>query len=371
MGRVKQFLERWLRISRLDFPVPSHGKQLLYSVGGITFVGFLILFLSGIWLTQFFNPAPQRAYESVQLLMREAWGGSFVRSLHYWTAQAVIALLTVHLLRVFATGAYKSPRIATWLVGVLLFFITVMGFYFTGTVLKWDQEGFEALEHYNEVINLFGPLQGILGEDLSKNVGMNVRFYAAHINTLPLVFGLLVASHFYLVHVFNLAPLSKGTTSKLAELPESELTGKFSEHFRSIALYSLVYYGAVAMIALLFPAPLGPENSGGETGVKPPWPYLWLYGLENLIGAQAIFYGALVLFILMVLVPWLDRGEDRNPKTRKGMLIGGTLVFLILVGFSLYAGFGPKVVHFHSHGKHEHEHEHEHEDEHEQTEHSH
>jgi len=351
MGR---FLDRWLRISRLDFPVPPHGKQLLYSLGGVTFIGFLIMFLSGIWLTQFFNPIPKRAYESVQLIMSEAPAGAFVRSLHYWTAQAVIALLTIHLLRVYVTGAYKFPRVATWLVGVFLFFITVMGFYFTGTVLKWDQEGFEALQHYDEIIKLLGPLQGILGEDLSKIVGLNVRFYAAHINTLPLLFGLLIAAHFYLVHVFNLAPLWKGPTSKLTELPESKLTGRFSEHLRSIALSSLIYYGAITILALLFPAPLGPEHSGKSTGVKPSWPYLWLYGLENLIGAQAIFYGGLVLFILMILVPWLDRGEDRDPKTRRGMLIGGVLVLLVLVSFSLYAWLGPEQVHIHTNSAHDH-----------------
>lgn len=354
MGRVGRFLDRWLRISRLDFSVPPHGKQLLYSLGGITFVGFLIMFLSGIWLTQFFNPTPERAHKSIQLIMSEAWGGAFIRSLHYWTAQAVIALLTIHLLRVFVTGAYKFPRIATWLIGVLLFFVTVMGFYFTGTVLKWDQEGFDALLHYNEIIKLLGPLQGVLGEDLTKIVGLNIRFYAAHINTLPLLFGFLIAAHFYLIHVFNLAPLSRGPASKLAELPESELTGRFSEHLRSIALYSLVYYGAVAILALLFPAALGPEHSGKPTGGKPPWPYLWLYGLENLIGAQAIFYGALFLFLLMILVPLLDRGEDRDPRTRKGMLISGALVLLILVSFSLYAWLGPEQIHIHTESTHDH-----------------
>jgi quinol-cytochrome oxidoreductase complex cytochrome b subunit len=354
VGRVRRFLDRWLRISRLDFPVPPHGKQLLYSLGGITFIGFLILFLSGIWLTQLFNPAPQRAYESVRFIMREAWGGAFVRSLHYWTAQAVIALLAFHLLRVFATGAYKFPRTATWLFGVFLFFLTVMGFYLTGTVLKWDQEGYEALLHYDETIKHLGPLQGILSEGLAKTVGLNVRFYAAHINTFPLLFAVLITAHFYLVHVFNLAPPWRGPSSRLPELPDRELTGRFSEHLRSIALYSLIYYGAVVILALLFPAPLGPQNSGRETGVKPPWPYLWMYGLENLIGAPGIFYGALFLFIIMILVPWLDRGEDRDPSTRKGMLIGGALVLLVLVALSLYAWLGPEVVHFHAHGVHDH-----------------
>src|SRR3990172_47743 len=160
----------------------------------------------------------------------------------------------------------KAPRIGTWLFGVFLFFITYMGFYFTGTVLKWDQEGYEALLHFNNVIQLLGPLQNVLGEGLTKTVGLNVRFYAAHINMLPFLFVFLIAGHFYLVHVFNLAPLSRGPTSKLAELPEQELTGRFSDHVRSIALYSLIYYGAVAAFSLLFSAPLGPEPSGESTG---------------------------------------------------------------------------------------------------------
>src|SRR3990170_4460894 len=87
------FLERYARISSLDYPVPAHGRTLGYTLGGITFVGFVLLFATGVLLQQFFDPSSERAYASVEHLGKTVPGGAWLRAFHYWAAQAVVITL--------------------------------------------------------------------------------------------------------------------------------------------------------------------------------------------------------------------------------------------------------------------------------------
>ncbi|MBI5746369.1 MAG: cytochrome bc complex cytochrome b subunit [Nitrospirae bacterium] len=340
------FLERWFRISRLSYPVPPHARTLPYILGGITFIGFLLLFSSGLLMGQFYQPTPDRAYETVKHLINEVPGGRLLRSFHYWMAQAVILSLILHLLRIFISGAYKPPRIFTWYFGVSLLGIALFGSYFSGTVLKWDQESFDALQHYSEGLRFFGPIGKFMGS--TEAIPLNIKIYLSHVSFFPLLLLVLIAGHFYLINTFSLSPLPFGKDSTLASLPEERMTGRFLEHANSIFLYSILYYGLVAIIALIFPAPLGPPVSGEETGVKPPWPFLWFYGLENLTGKiDTIVYASGLLFLLLILLPILDRGEERNPLKRKGTMTGGAMVLLFLIGLSLYAAISTPQVHHH------------------------
>ena len=139
--------DTWLGLSRLDFPVPEHGRSVLYSFGGIVFIGFVLMVLTGFMLSQLYNPLPQQAYQSLEQIQKIGWA-SYLRALHFWFAQGVLAALILHTTRVFVTGAYKQPRQVTWWIGVALLATMLMGSYFSGTVLKWDQEGSDALGHY-------------------------------------------------------------------------------------------------------------------------------------------------------------------------------------------------------------------------------
>lgn len=340
------FLERWFKVSRLSYPVPSYARTLPYTLGGIAFIGFLLLFVSGLVLGQLYNPAPEKSYESVKHLVEAVPSGIFLRAFHYWTAQAVIFVLLLHLLRVFITGAYKAPRLFTWYFGVALLATALLGSYFSGTVLKWDQESFEALAHYREGLRILGPIGRLIGS--VEAIPLNIKLYLSHVSLFPLVLIALIAGHFYLINVFNLSPLPFGEDSARAQVPSERMTGKFLEHSKSIVLYSMVYYGVVAIIAFILPAPLGPPNSGEEVGSKPPWPFLWLYGLENLTGrSDTLIYATGVLFLLLILVPLLDRGPERNPRRRVGAMAGGAITLLLIISFSIYAIVAPPKVHQH------------------------
>jgi quinol---cytochrome c reductase cytochrome b subunit, bacillus type len=344
-GSLRNRLDQWTRLSRLSFPVPAHAKNLGYCLGGITLTGFGLLFLTGLILAQFFNPQPDQANRSIHFIAEQVTGGRWIRSFHYWTAQAVILSMCAHLLRVFYSGSYKTPRALTWYFGTALFFTATMLSYFSGTVIKWDQEGSEALEHYQFVVNLLGPIGTLLGEGLTKSVSMNVRMYSFHVTLAPLLLIFLIVGHFYLIHVFNISPLPRGPNSRRPEVPEAELTGTFMEHLAGILRFSLIFYGLVAILAAIVSAPLEAAATSEATGVKPPWIYLWQYGVENFLGMAGILYSTVILVLLFLIVPLLDRGPDRDPNARRGVLMLGAVTFFLLLGLTLYGWLSPKQVH--------------------------
>jgi len=141
---------RWiddrLGLEDLTYPVPAHADNVLYTLGRITAFGIFILIATGIYLTQFYHGEPTQARNSVEYIITTARLGDFVRSLHFWMANLVTITLLLHALRVFVTGSYRAARELNWVVGVGLL-AAMLGLVFTGTVLKWDQEGWEALQH--------------------------------------------------------------------------------------------------------------------------------------------------------------------------------------------------------------------------------
>jgi quinol-cytochrome oxidoreductase complex cytochrome b subunit len=182
---------------------------------------------------------------------------------------------------------------------------------------------------------------------------ITLRMYASHISGLPLALLGLIAAHFYLIHVFNLAPTAWGPDSSRPEIVQEPM-GRFSDHGFAILRNSAVYYGAALVLAALFPAALGESASGPMTGVKPPWPYYWIYGLENLYGVKGIIVGQTLLAVLLVALPFIDRAADRRPAARKLPLGIVGAAFGVMLALHLYAWIAPPQVHEGLHGHDDH-----------------
>jgi menaquinol-cytochrome c reductase cytochrome b subunit len=75
--------------------------------------------------------------------MNEAYFGQLIRGIHYWSANVLLAIIGLHMVQVFLSGAYKVPREVNWMLGVTLLLLS-LGIAFTGYVLRWDQDGFWA-----------------------------------------------------------------------------------------------------------------------------------------------------------------------------------------------------------------------------------
>jgi hypothetical protein len=183
-------------------PVHMFSTRWWYCLGGITFVLFMIQAVTGILLAFYYKPTPDEAYASIQFIETQVRFGSAIRSIHHWSANAMVIMVVAHLLRVFITGAFKPPRELNWVSGILLFIVT-LGFGFTGYLLPWDQRAFWATTVGSEIaggIPWIGDLTLVFlrgGWDVGA-VTLS-RFYAIHVLVLPVVIILLLGVHFLMV----------------------------------------------------------------------------------------------------------------------------------------------------------------------------
>ena len=342
--RVWRVLDERLALHALAYPVPEYANTIPYTLGGITLFGFVVLFVTGILLTQFYHPHPAEAHDSIVYIITEAPFGDFIRSIHFWTANLVVVTALLHLLRIYYTGSFKRPREANWLVGVGLLALT-LGFVFTGTILKWDQEASEALAHNREIGELLGAWGVWLSSEFTRSVPLLTRLYSTHITLLPAAFLMLVAGHLFLVKMLKISPKPAGNARAGDNYAADQKMGSFDVHLRRMIGFGLILFAAVAVLSFFISAPLGLRAVPGEEVTKPPWMFLWLYPLENVFGVPGILYGAIVFFGLLALVPFLDRSPWLAPAKRRGILIAGVVVLLILAALIVYAQFTVPVTH--------------------------
>ena len=185
----------------LDEPIPG-GASWIYVFGSATLFLFLTQALTGMFLAVYYAPTPDHAYDSVQFIEQELWFGGFVRGLHHWGASTMVIAIGLHMLQVFLYGAYKPPREMMWVMGVVLFLIT-MGFAFTGYLLPWNQKAYWATTVGTQIAGtvpivgefILKALRG--GPDLSALTLQ--RFFAAHIWMLPALLAGLIGVHLYLI----------------------------------------------------------------------------------------------------------------------------------------------------------------------------
>ena len=192
-----------------DHEVPEHVNPahhfsaFVYCFGGLTFFVVVIQILSGMFLTMYYVPDIENAWESVRYLQTEVAHGQIVRGMHHWGASVVIVMIFLHTLRVFFQGAYKKPRELNWIVGVLLFFV-ILGLGFTGYLLPWDNKAFFAtqvgLEIAESVPFIGTEIKTILaGDPTIVGAQTLTRFFAIHVFFLPAVLFGLLAAHFIMI----------------------------------------------------------------------------------------------------------------------------------------------------------------------------
>jgi len=229
--------------------------------------------------------------------------------------------------RAFAAGAFKAPREFVWISGVLLWALGGAAL-FTGTLLKADQEAVEALEHNNEVADLFGFIGFWFSADFTDNVSQLLRLYIAHVSIVPILIAVVVALHLMLIKRHGIAPLPIGTAAEIRKRERAEREVTFSSHLRHIGLWGLVVLGIALVLTGLFPTALGPQGVEGIEVTKPPWYFLWLYQPENWFGLDALWIFSAALFVGLLLIPFLDRSPERDPRRRPFWIALGAAVLI-------------------------------------------
>lgn len=173
-----------------------------FTLGSASLFLFILQALSGIFLSVYYVPSPEHAYDSIQYIMNDVSFGWLIRGVHHWGASFMVLLVFLHMLRVFYYASYKYPRELTWLTGVTLLLFT-LGMGFTGYLLPWNQRSYWATVVGTRIVGTV-PLIGdfllrILrgGTDISAVTLM--RFFSVHIWWFPALISLMLILHLYLI----------------------------------------------------------------------------------------------------------------------------------------------------------------------------
>ncbi len=187
-------------------PVKVNRKSLKWSysfgLGIISTILFISLALSGILLMFYYVPSVERAYTTMKELLLSVPFGQFIRNSHRWGAHAMVLVVTLHMIRVFYTGAFKPPRELNWVIGVFLLILT-LGASFTGYLLPWDQLSYWAITVGTNIAGYAPGIGPVIRDFLlgGIEVGQNAltRFYVLHILVIPGLITLLIATHIWRV----------------------------------------------------------------------------------------------------------------------------------------------------------------------------
>ncbi len=347
---MKRFLNDRLPLdgmmAHLRKPLPKH-INLLFSLGSLAMFLLLLQAATGAFLALSYSPSPDHAHNAVNYISQEVPFGSFVRGLHHWGASAMVIIVFLHLLRVVYYGSYKAPRELTWVFGVFLLLI-VLGFGFTGYLLPWDEKAYWAT-----VVGVkIASTAPVLGDAVAKVLrgGTEIgavtlsRFYALHTIWLPwLAFG-LVGVHLFLVRFYGSSGTPKNT-------PEDMKTGKpfFPDQVFEDVVGMLILFVILACAALFAPVPLedvaDPTNAGYDP--RPEWYFLFLFQLLKYFQGPFEIIGTFVIptvgMLLLLFLPFLDRGEREVLWKRPIALTVTSICVVAIVGLTILGASAPKL----------------------------
>ena len=173
---------------------------------------FVIQTVTGIFLTVYYVPSPDHAYDSIQYIMNGVTFGWLIRGIHHWGASLMVLFVFIHMLRTFFMGAYKFPREMTWLTGVVLLLATI-GMGFTGYLLPWNQRAYWATTVGTEIAGtaplIGGFIERILRGGSELSAVTLARFFSVHIWFFPATIALLIGIHIYLVIRMGISSVPK------------------------------------------------------------------------------------------------------------------------------------------------------------------
>ena len=262
--------------------------------------------MTGILLALIYVPSAGEAWSSLQALNHDVTLGWFIRAMHGWGSNFMVAIVLIHMVQVFLFGAYKFPRELTWIIGVFLLLMT-LGMAFTGQVLRFDQDAYWGLGIGASIasrIPIIGPaiVKLMLGGPIIAGATLS-RFFTLHVFVIP---GLLIG--FVVLHVLmvlklgiNEWPMPGRVVRRATYVAEyHELTKKDGAPFVPYAVWKDMFFAAFILLAVAACAcyfgPFGPTGRPDPTIIqtvpKPDYFFLWLYALALAAAAVARDAGA-------------------------------------------------------------------------------
>src|SRR6202020_552584 len=175
-------------IEAAEHEVPENTSSWWYVFGSAATVLLVLQVMTGILLALVYTPSASHAWSSLEFLDHSVKLGWFLRAIHGWGSDFMIAVVLIHMAQVFMFGAYKFPRELTWIIGVFLLLLT-LGMAFTGQVLRFDQDAYWGLGIGASILSrvpfIGGQLvQFMLGGPIIAGATLT-RFFALHVFVIP------------------------------------------------------------------------------------------------------------------------------------------------------------------------------------------
>ncbi len=285
--------------------IPARQARLRYTLaaGGLAVFLALVLLVTGLLEMFYYIPTPDQAAVSIQTLTFLVPYGGLVRNLHYWSAQFLVIVTLVHLLRVIFTGAYAPPRRFNYLLGMGLLVLAIL-LDFTGYVLRWDEGIRWALVTGTNLVRsipLVGnPLYTILVGGTQPGPATLIRFYGWHILGLTLVAGILLVWHLFRVR------RDGGIAVPPPALREDQVRITRYELLRREGVAMLLAATGLLLLSTFVAAPLAaPITASASTSemARAPWFFLWVQQMLKL--GNPFFWGGIVPLAVLVLISFI------------------------------------------------------------------
>ncbi len=335
-----------------------------YFFGSLALVVLVLQIVTGILLAMNYKPDVELAFASVEYIMRDVWGGWFIRYMHSTGASLFFVVIYLHMFRGLLYGSYRSPRELIWIFGMIIF-LAMMATAFFGYLLPWGQMSFWGAQ---VIVNLFETLpfigdalsEWIRGDYVISDITLN-RFYAFHY-LIPFILVGLVFLHIVALHKvgsnnpdgIEIKQGPKGNNWS-ADAPADGVP--FHPYYTVKDIFGTVVFMAVFMGIVFFLPEMGGyflEQPNYEPAnplktpdhIAPVWYFTPYYAILRAIpsafgtqvwGVLAMFASIAVFFFL----PWLDRSPVKSIRYKGWMFKSWLAIFVVSFVVLGYLGTQP------------------------------
>src|SRR6202163_3062484 len=330
-------------------PVPRSTASWWYVFGSAATTLLILQVVTGILLALVYVPSASEAWKRLDELNRQLYLGWFLRAMHGWGSNFMVAVVLIHMAQVFLFGAYKFPRELTWILGVFMLLMT-LGMAFTGQVLRFDEDAYWGLGIGASIasrVPIVGPMivKLMLGGPIIAGATLS-RFFALHVFVIP---GMLIG--FVCLHVLmvfklgiNEWPMPGRVVNRATYLNEyHELTKKDGAPFVPYAIWKDMFFAAFILLAVAACAawfgPFGPSGKPDPTIIqtvpKPDYFFLWLYAVLSLLPPSletpALLIGPVVALVVLLALPFFS-GEGEKSWKRRPIAVLTILLAAVALG---------------------------------------
>ncbi len=336
-----------LYASTAGHEVPASAGSWFYVFGSATLLCFIIQVITGACLAFVYIPSTNEAFTSLQYLNHAQFLGWYLRAVHYWGSNFMVAIMTAHMIQVFLFGAYKYPRELTWVSGIFLLLFT-LAMAFTGQVMRFDQDAYWGLTIGASItgrvpligaqlvhVLLAGPI--IAGETLS-------RFFTLHVFVIPGLIIAIVSMHLRLVLTKGIneyprpgRPVHKATY----DAEYSEILRKEGVPFVPYAIGKDLIFAAIVIVGILGCALIfGPKGPTGipnptlvDTNPRPDFYFLSIFAafalLPDWMEVIVLFVAPAIIILFLLALPFISGTGEKSARRRPVAVL--SVVFILLV----------------------------------------